>query len=53
MRFEGQHAVAAGDHLAMTEVDTVEGSDRHPALRLADVGQTDDPHRREAYWKVT
>ena len=50
VRIEGQHAVGTADHLAVTEVHTVEGADRHAAsLPGLDVGQASDLHRPQAY----
>ena len=50
VRVEREHAVGAGDHLAVAEVHAVEGADRDAApARALDVGQAGDLHGRTAY----
>ena len=46
VRVEGEHRVGAPDHLAMPEMDTVEGADGDPARPRArlDVWKRGDPH---------
>ncbi len=44
VRIEGQHGVVAGDHLAVPEVDAVEGADGHATGARHDVGELDHLH---------
>src|SRR5689334_13858889 len=44
MRLEGEHGVAAADHLAVAEVDAVEGADGHAARAGLGVLEVGDFH---------
>src|SRR5450759_3396274 len=49
MGVEREHAVRAADHLAMAEVNAIEGTHSHTSLSALRVSQPSDPHGWEAY----